>query len=112
MLTLIQHVCTALDAQGRKSTTADTHGCRYRGQDGTKCAVGHLIDDAHYDPDFDDDICPLTAHDPDVIAAVRASHPNHTIDPAILQQLQEVHDIHWTPDTETFTQAWEDHREH
>ena len=35
----------ALIVQGRRSFDAASGDCLYRGPDGTKCAVGHLIDD-------------------------------------------------------------------
>ena len=35
-------------SQGKPSYDGTT--CRYRGPDGTKCAIGHLIADEHYGP--------------------------------------------------------------
>lgn len=47
-------VVSALLAQGRPSVGVEPIGgfnrCRYRGDDGCKCAVGHLIPDDKYDP--------------------------------------------------------------
>lgn len=33
-----------------KSMEPDSQSCAYRGQNGTKCAIGCLIPDEHYDP--------------------------------------------------------------
>lgn len=45
-------VATALLAQG-KASYARYGGCLYRGPDGTKCAVGHLIPDEKYRPSLE-----------------------------------------------------------
>jgi hypothetical protein len=34
-------------------STGKLTSCRYRGPDGTKCAIGHLIDDEEYDPSME-----------------------------------------------------------
>lgn len=49
---------TGLLKQGKKSVfrsdiSATGFQCRYRGEKGTKCAVGMLIDDEHYDDDIE-----------------------------------------------------------
>jgi hypothetical protein len=45
-------VLESLRAQGKQAI--DNHGhCRLRGVGGTKCAVGFLIPDSEYSPDFD-----------------------------------------------------------
>ncbi len=45
-------VLESLRAQGKQAI--DNHGhCRLRGEGGTKCAVGFLIPDSEYSPDFD-----------------------------------------------------------
>lgn len=47
-------ILESLKAQGKRSI--DEHGkCRLRGEGNTKCAVGFLIPDSEYDPDFDTD---------------------------------------------------------
>lgn len=44
-------VANHLISQGRKS---ELHGgCAYRGEDGTKCAIGCLIPDKLYDPEIE-----------------------------------------------------------
>ena len=47
--TVFNRVAAHLLAQGRPSLSAIRRGvCAYRGEDGLRCAVGCLIDDAHY----------------------------------------------------------------
>lgn len=48
---IFNRVATHLLRQGAKSMDGDI--CRYRGPNGLKCAVGCLIDDAHYTPDIE-----------------------------------------------------------
>lgn len=49
-------VARALAAQGRPSVSAETCLCRYRGDNGTKCAVGHLIPDELYRPELEGNV--------------------------------------------------------
>lgn len=45
-----------LHSQGYAKSTDDNLGkgsCAYRGHGGLRCAVGHLIDDAHYSDEFE-----------------------------------------------------------
>lgn len=44
--------CLALIKQRKRSVGTDRDGnyCKYRGKGKTRCAVGHLIPDAEYDP--------------------------------------------------------------
>jgi hypothetical protein len=56
---IFDRVATHLLKQGRKSISArmDDDGgilCAYRGADGTRCAVGCLIPDEHYDAGIED----------------------------------------------------------
>lgn len=47
-------VWNGLKAQGwKKSLSPDGHRCRYRGAEGRKCALGHLIPDDLYFRDMD-----------------------------------------------------------
>ena len=47
--TIFDRVAAHLLAQGRPSLSATRLGvCAYRGENGLRCAVGCLIDDAHY----------------------------------------------------------------
>ena len=43
-------VYAGLRNQGFRSSLNVTHRCSYRGQDGMKCAIGHILDDDFYDP--------------------------------------------------------------
>lgn len=47
---IFDHVAKHLLKQGRQSRDPDTGECRYRGPDGTMCAVGCLIPDGEYTP--------------------------------------------------------------
>lgn len=46
-------VAKHLGAQGRKSVQEGTTNCKYRGAGGCKCAVGILLTDEEYRPEFD-----------------------------------------------------------
>lgn len=59
--------------------------CRYRGDNGTKCAVGHLIPDDKYSPSFEGHPCvdgPVAdllvslGYDPDFCDELRNVHDN------------------------------------
>lgn len=69
--------------------------CVYKTSDGDKqlkCAVGHLIDDEHYNLEFDDD--GMTIYDYPVIKAVELSN-SIEVDKELavtLRQLQNAHD--------------------
>lgn len=45
-------IVNGLRKQGKKSI--DGHLCKFRSEDGYKCAVGQLIEDNEYRPGFDD----------------------------------------------------------
>lgn len=51
---IFDHIVTHLLTQNKKATkeveNAFMPQCSYRGDNGTKCAAGSLIDDEHYDP--------------------------------------------------------------
>lgn len=81
-------VAVALVKQGRPSIKAKrtwSHSCAYRGDDGAKCAVGHLIPDEHYTPEIEGSgvSCPymqpvlealgLSAHRP-LLSAMQGAH--------------------------------------
>ncbi|MCB1887608.1 MAG: hypothetical protein KDH20_08370 [Rhodocyclaceae bacterium] len=46
-------VWTHLNAQGKAAVSTTTGDCAYRGEGGTACAAGCLIDDALYDPSIE-----------------------------------------------------------
>lgn len=49
---MLNKIKTALLSQGERSTVLDR--CAYRGDDGTKCAVGLFISDEEYDLEMDE----------------------------------------------------------
>jgi hypothetical protein len=51
---LFCYVADALLRQGRRSIGKDGQ-CSYRGMDGLRCAIGHLIMDDQYNPSMEDD---------------------------------------------------------
>lgn len=88
---LLTRVAEYLLAQGRRST--DGRGaCQYRGRDGTKCAVGCLIADEHYSPEFEN----RTIGDSSVRLALRASigRALSAKEWRLLHKLQCMHDIY------------------
>ncbi len=46
-------VVTGLRKQNARSVSENKHRCMFRSPDGLKCAVGMLITDEKYNPDFD-----------------------------------------------------------
>jgi len=56
---LVKKIRDGFVAQGgpsfdlERALTNKTGGCMYRGPGGSKCAVGFLIDDAHYSPELE-----------------------------------------------------------
>jgi hypothetical protein len=67
--------------------------CAYRGDDGMKCAVGVLIDDAHYSESFDMGGFPVW--DESVAMAVEASlgEKLDALNMTFLSELQKIHDV-------------------
>ncbi len=56
-IAIIRYVKEKLVAQNKKSIHSDEYGiyCAYRGDDGCKCAIGHLLPDEHYARHYDED---------------------------------------------------------
>lgn len=88
--TVAKHLLT----QKKKAWTRGT-GCAYRGEDGTKCAVGCLIPDDRYDSDLEG--AGLTINRPEGYSHPRAirlwdlvTELGHNTD--LLSSLQVVHD--------------------
>lgn len=74
--------------QGTKSWK-DPYTCGYRGMNGKMCAVGCLIDDAHYKSDLE---YKMMAREP-VLAALRQSGvPINHETVRLMQRLQNIHD--------------------
>ena len=74
-------VVAHLRKQG-KQATIDGHGCAYRGDNGTKCAVGCLIPDSEYREEFEGwpvggvmgQCMALQDHDVDLLASLQRVH--------------------------------------
>ena len=82
--------------QNKKSTFIDGLGernCAYRGQDGTSCAAGCLINDEFYDPMME--MKPINT--PEFLHALEMSGVNCKIEDMIplLQSLQNIHDAEY-----------------
>ena len=76
----------ALIEQGFPSYDPDYGGtCYYRGPNGTKCAIGHLIPDDKYDPDFEGQNAT-----PEICRAARIEFLANT---TLAGGLQEAHDV-------------------
>lgn len=50
---VFNHVMRGFAAQGWRRSLSKTGACRYRGEGGCKCAIGHLIPDSRYSPDIE-----------------------------------------------------------
>jgi hypothetical protein len=92
---IFEKAITALLEQGRPSISqVDTGGeyqatiCAYRGQDGCKCAIGHLIADEVYS----DYLEGKGVDHSDVVKALRDSDIPMPDYPTILFDLQQIHD--------------------
>ena len=89
--TIFNKVAAHLLAQGRPSLSDNELECAYRGENGLRCAVGCLIDDAHYSEAIEG----YTIRDKSVAQAVKKSLGLHYITArtaALLSDLQELHD--------------------
>lgn len=79
--------------QGCKSGGYDEdsdYQCLYRGPNGTKCAVGHLIADEFYTPELEQ----LSVRTDELKDVLRASNPNVLIDHLVIDLLSEVQYCH------------------
>ena len=90
--TIFDKVAAHLLAQGRPSLSDNELECAYRGENGLRCAVGYLIDDAHYRVYMEG----RSVQDDSVLRAVKSSlgllHlPARTAD--LLGDLQHLHDL-------------------
>lgn len=87
--TIFDRGVSAVLKQGRVAYDYGVDQCAYRAPDGSKCLIGHLIDDEHYS----DSLEGLGANDPPVIEALSGSLgvDVHHLAP-ILRRLQECHD--------------------
>ena len=105
-------VLTHLREQGKAAAT-DDGGCRYRGPDGTACAVGCLIPDELYDPVIEglsvSQIirAAVYLHDQAQARAPLTRITNH-IGAEHLQLLQELQDAHDVYLSDSGMAAWEE----
>lgn len=91
-----------LRKQGRRandySPIYSRYVCRYRGDNGTKCAVGCLIDDEHYNPACEG-VSVGGGNAPARVAlheALRASGVDAVEHASLLSSLQNFHDVGWS----------------
>ena len=90
--TIFNRVAAHLLAQGRPSLSDNEGECAYRGEDGLRCAVGCLIDDAHYSEALEGYSVQLG----DVLRAVKSSLGLQHLAPRtadLLGDLQLLHDL-------------------
>jgi hypothetical protein len=86
---LPQEIFNTVQTKLRSQREASTDGihCMYRGRNGNRCAVGHLISDDIYDPKMEGlGISNLLA---------RFELPNYFhLECSLIQELQSAHDLH------------------
>jgi hypothetical protein len=96
---IFDKVTTHLLEQGRPAM--NEHGCAYRGEDGTKCAIGCLIPDDLYMPAFEEKSVNLILRKFDVdkklsaalgITPYNPNDPYNQSDLKFLERLQLAHD--------------------
>ena len=90
--TIFNRVAAHLLAQGRPSMRDNEEECAYRGENNLRCALGCLIDDAHYREEIEG----YTIREECVAQAVKKSLGLHYITErtaALLSDLQALHDL-------------------
>lgn len=98
-----------------KSQCSLTEDCMYRGPEGSRCFLGALIDDEHYDPDYEGLSPRSPQHGLLVLEAITASTGiplTLTLkDDYFLEKLQMVHDAgdpsHWAQELTEFALRWD-----
>jgi hypothetical protein len=84
-------VATHLLKQKARSQNHSRTACLYRGQEGRKCAVGVLIADEHFEPDFNQ----CGVYNSKVVNSLQKSGISTDIDTMdLLGDLQWIHDSH------------------
>lgn len=66
------------------SVSKNGHLCRYRGEDGRKCAAGHVIDDDEYIQEMEGT---------NIMGLVSSNNPADSERMALLNSLQNAHDV-------------------
>lgn len=79
--TMVRH----LRKQGRKSQDDERQTCLYRGPNGLKCAVGALIPDEEYRPEWDEKGMSASK-------IVKCCHALQGVDSNLLSIMQTIHD--------------------
>lgn len=107
---IFTHVLTALRTQA-KPALSDMGGCVYIAENGSRCAVGHLIDQSLYTDDMEG--API-GNRPNVVAAIKPEFgvSDSVTDPDFLRELQRyMHDSlsDFVDDEEGFLLALEKH---
>ena len=92
--TIFNRVAAHLLAQGRPSLSDNEGECAYRGEDDLRCAVGCLIDDAHYSEALEG----CSVQHGDVVQAVKSSLGLPHLPPRLVYLLEELQVLHdYTP---------------
>lgn len=89
MQQLFDQAVSAILNQGAPSKFPESGMCAYRGPHQNRCAVGWLIHDDYYDPDFEGIEVGI---DPNILEAVMQSHPDAQVDVDLLLDMQRAHD--------------------
>lgn len=87
---IFNYVVLHLKKQGTKSFSSDEETCAYRGNNGTMCAIGALIADHEYDPDWEGKTIYSLAIEKDLLPTSLSNriYPNLHM----LMDLQDFHD--------------------
>jgi hypothetical protein len=95
---IFNKVYLGLHSQGwKKSVDADGE-CFYRGDDGCKCAAGHLIPDEDYDPSMEGVIFATTSYfEKTPFLAFNQKHPELKKHAAFILRMQQKHDRSESP---------------
>lgn len=103
-LKAVEEVKAKLDKQGAQSSSDGT--CWYR-HEGMACAAGHLIKDEFYHGDLE--LSNVTHYE--VLEAIQDSlgYKLTKIQIKALRELQDMHDIQWEPEKQTYSQLIADH---
>ena len=92
---IIRFVTQKMKEQGTMSVAPDSGDCKYRGPNGNKCALGHLIPDEDYHPDMESYSPSGHLYTPKAEKLNKYVNENLVIDGdtiPVLRQLQHCHD--------------------
>ena len=92
---IIEKSSSALIAQGCKALKPESvNNCRYRGPNGTKCAIGWLIPDDKYLPEMEDSTVASILEGYDLSFLLPTDLPSD-LGIKFLTELQSIHDETW-----------------